>query len=51
MKSAEELKQLFLQERIDYWKSQPWKSQPQNRIRQKIIDELELIQVIVGKPI
>jgi hypothetical protein len=41
----EELKKNFLQTRINYWKEQP-----QNWVTKKMINELELIQIIVGKP-
>jgi hypothetical protein len=47
MKSADELKRLFLQTRINYWKGLARQS-PRTR---QIIRELELIQVIVGKPV
>jgi hypothetical protein len=47
MKSPEELKQIFLQERIEYWK----KINPNKTFTaRKILNELELIQIIVGKP-
>jgi hypothetical protein len=47
MKSIEELKSIFLQERINYWKC----ANPQLRITvHRLITELETIQVIIGKP-
>jgi hypothetical protein len=46
MIAVEELKKNFLQVRIEYWKSQP-----QNWVTKKMLNELELIQIIVGKPI
>jgi hypothetical protein len=46
MKSIEELKQIFLQERIDYWKTQ--RPTEMHQVKE-IINELELIQIIVGK--
>lgn len=45
MKPVEELKQNFLQVRIKYWEGQP-----QNQVTKKILSELRLIQIIVGKP-
>jgi hypothetical protein len=47
MKSIEELKSIFLQERINYWKC----AKPELRITvHTLINELETIQVIIGKP-
>lgn len=48
MKTPHELARLFLQERIDYWKTiKPSKTFTANKIK----NELEMIQIIVGKPI
>ena len=44
MKSIEELKKIFLQERITFWKYQP-----QNDLSKKVLAELQMIQIIVGK--
>jgi hypothetical protein len=44
--AIEELKKNFLQVRIDYWKT----VEPQDHLTKKMVKELELIQIIIGKP-